>query len=237
MRIKLVWTAVMCFLFLPAHAEEAAHHMMHNEPINYMVAGEIDGADTSEGALTTWDAFGWVGGDYHKFWWRTEGEKRAGETEEAELWALYSRNVVDFWDLQVGIRHDTQPEPKNYLVMGMQGLSRYFFESEVHAFVSDQGDVTARLEQSVDLLITQKLIMEPYAEINLAVQDIPELQMAAGIASYEIGLQTRYEFSRKFAPYIDLNYTQLIGQSRQFARDADEDTNKLTARAGLRFWF
>jgi copper resistance protein B len=85
------------------------------------------------------------------------------------------------------------------------------FESEAHAFVSDDGDVTARLEQSVDLLITQKLIMEPYAEVNLTAQDIPELQMGGGIANYEIGLQTRYEFSRKFAPYIDLNYIQLVG--------------------------
>jgi uncharacterized protein involved in copper resistance len=71
-------------------------NMGHEELINYMVASEIDGADTSDGALATWDAFGWIGGDYHKFWWRTEGERRAGETEEAEFWALYSRNAADF---------------------------------------------------------------------------------------------------------------------------------------------
>lgn len=232
------WLMVAATLLaFPVYASETDSHVVHEHAPYYVIAGEIDGADGRNGMLTTWDAFGWIGGDYDKFWWRTEGEREAGETEEAEVWGLYSRNIANFWDVQVGLRHDIQPETTSYAVIGVQGLSRYFFESDAHIFVSDDGDITARLEQSIDLLLTQRLITEPYLEVNLAAQDIPELGIGAGISDYEIGLQTRYEITRKFAPYLDLNYTQLIGESRRYARSDEEGTGEITARVGLRFWF
>jgi copper resistance protein B len=67
-----------------------------------------------------WDAQGWIGGDENKFWLKSEGEYSfdAGELEEAEIQALYSRPISPNFDLQFGVRHDFEPAPsQNYLVV------------------------------------------------------------------------------------------------------------------------
>ena len=87
----------------------------------------------------------------------------------------------------------------------MNGLAPYFFETEAHIFISEEGYVSANIRQENDLLLTQKLILQPYAEINLFAQDVPDRDIGAGISDGKIGLQTRYEITRKFAPYVDIS--------------------------------
>ena len=55
------------------------------------------------------EAQAWIGQDLNKFWVKTEVEYVDGETEEAEIQALYSRAIAPYWDLQVGWRHDARP--------------------------------------------------------------------------------------------------------------------------------
>src|SRR5690606_23382107 len=144
--------------------------------------------------------------DEYKLWIKSEGERNDGKMESAEFWAMYSRNISTCWDAQAGIGYDNKPKSTTYLTMGFDGLAPYWFETEAHLFVGQHGDVTARLHGENDFLITQKLILQPYAEINLAAQDIHEQDIGAGITDGQIGLQTRYEFTKKFAPYVDVHY-------------------------------
>src|SRR3546814_463397 len=110
-----------------------------------------------------WDAQGWYGGDINKLWIKTEGEGSFGEKlEEAEVQALWSRAITPWFDFQAGLRYDFRPEPeRGHLVLGLQGLVPYQFEVDAAAFVSDEGDVSARFEAEYDLLITQRLILQP----------------------------------------------------------------------------
>jgi copper resistance protein B len=149
----------------------------------------------------------------------------------------YSRNVDTFWDVQAGIRHDFQPTSTTYAVVGVNGLAPYFFETEAHLFVSDEGDVSARLRGERGLLLTQKLILQPYAEINLYAQDVPENDIGAGFSSGEIGLQTRYEFTRKFAPYVDVRYSRKFGETSSIAKGNGEDNDEFIGSVGLRLMF
>jgi len=186
-----------------------------------------------------WDAQGWVGEDYNKLWIKAEGEKVfGGGLEEAEVQLLYSRMIADFWDLQIGGRYDIRPQPeRGYGVLGVQGLAPYFFEVDAAGFVSNTGDVSARLKGEYELLLTQKLILQPSVELNLAVQEVEELGIGSGLTDVELGLRLRYEIVREFAPYIGVVWERKIGKTADFARQEGEDVDSLAFVTGIRFWF
>jgi copper resistance protein B len=124
-----------------------------------------------------WDAQGWHGGDIDKLWLKTEGEGAFGEgIEKAEVQALWSHAIDPWFDFQAGIRYDLRPDPSRaYFVLGVQGLAPYWFEVDAAAFVSTKGDISARAEAEYDLRLTQKLILQPRVEFDLALQEVPEL--------------------------------------------------------------
>lgn len=186
-----------------------------------------------------WDMQGWYGGDYDKLWVKSEGEGAFGESpEQAEVQALYSRSIDPWFNLQAGIRHDFRPDPeRTYLTVGIQGLARYWFEVDGALFLSDEGDVTARLEAEYDQRITQKLILQPAVEFNLAAQDVPEIGLGSGLSTAEIGLRLRYEFVPEFAPYIGVEYERAFGDTADFRRAAAEEVGGWSLLAGIRLWF
>lgn len=230
--------------FASTTAAFAAGPHSKNDPMEESVlfwgaSAEIDGADNAwfernNGALTNWDAYAWVGGDHVKVRLEAEGEALDGDVEASEIRALVSWNIATFWDLQVGIRYDTEPDGLGWTVLGVEGLAPYFFETDVHLFVSENGDAALRLEQTFDLLLTQRLILQPHIEANAYAQDIPELGVGAGLADIEAGLQLRYEFDRKFAPYVDVVYERKIGETSQIANTAGDDPEAVSIRFGLR---
>ncbi len=238
MRIKILGLALL-FLTSPALAEEITHDMAaeHGGGIFHMFRFEADYGGSSNGAVASWDLDGWVGGDDDKLWIKSEGERADGRLEQAEFWALYSRNIATFWDAQAGIRYDAKPESTAYLAFGFTGLAPYFFETEAHVFISDEGDLSLRLREENDFLLTQQLILQPYVEINLSAQDVPENDIGSGFTSGEIGLQTRYEFTRKFAPYLDLRYERKFGETASIAASDGEDKDNFIAAIGLRLMF
>ncbi|PIR33660.1 MAG: copper resistance protein CopB [Alphaproteobacteria bacterium CG11_big_fil_rev_8_21_14_0_20_44_7] len=222
----------------PALASEVeSHKAEHGGQIFHAFRLEADVGAGQDDPIASWDFDGWIGGDVNKLWLKSEGEVADGNTEQAEFWALYSRNVATFWDAQIGIRHDTQPESTSYLALGVEGLAPYFFETEAHLFVSDEGDVSARIRQENDFLITQRLIIQPYVEANLYAQDVADQEVGAGLANAEFGLQTRYEITRKFAPYVDLRYERKFGETSSIAKKNGEDNDDFIASIGLRLMF
>jgi copper resistance protein B len=198
---------------------------------------EATSSDGAEGYA--WDAQGWYGGDINRFWWKSEGEGAfENDLEDAELQLLYSRAVTPYFDLQGGVRQSyLEGEDRTDLVLGVQGLAPYWFEVDAAAFVSTEGDVTARAEAEYDLRLTQRLILQPSAELNFAAQDIPDLDMGAGFTDAEVGLRLRYEFSRRFAPYVGVEWTSALGETRDIREALGEDTQSTRAVIGLRALF
>ncbi len=251
MHIKTLIIAITLvpLMSLSSFAQEGMDHTSHTNPpedtavhahgseIYHAFRLEADIGAGEGGPVSRWDFNGWIGSDENKLWLKSEGEISDGSTEQAEVWTLYSRNVATFWDAQAGIRHDFQPDSTSYLVLGVEGLAPYFFETEAHLFISDEGDVSARIREENDFLITQRLILQPYAEINLFAQDVPEQDIGAGLADAELGLQTRYEFTRKFAPYVDFRYERKFGETSSIAKDHGEDNDDFIAAVGLRLMF
>ena len=185
-----------------------------------------------------WDVQGYYGGDIDKFWFKSEGEGSFGEpAESAEVQALYSRAIAPFFDLQAGVRQDLTGLDRTHAVVGIQGLAPYMFEIDAAAFLSTKGDLTARIEAEYDQRLTQRLILQPRAEVNLSAQDIPELGIGSGIDNVELGLRLRYEIVPEFAPYVGIEQEWKLGGSRDFAKLAGEDPSVTNYVVGMRFWF
>lgn len=186
-----------------------------------------------------WDGEGWFGGDIDRFVVKTEGEGafRQG-VDSAEVQALYSHAIDPYFNLQAGIRHDFRPSPsRTYATVGFEGLAPYWFEVAGALFLSDKGDLLGRLEGYYDQRITQRLILQPRIELNLAAQDVPENRIGAGLSNAELGLRLRYEFSRQFAPYIGVSYDAKTGQTADYARADGEKATSTSLVAGVHFWF
>lgn len=185
-----------------------------------------------------WDVQGYYGGDIDKFWFKSEGEGAFGEkTEAAEAQALWSHAIGPWWDVQAGIRHDFAGPDRTHAVIGVQGLAPYLFEVDAAAFLSQEGDLTARIEAELDQRITQRLILQPRGELNLSAQDIRELGIGAGLDRAELGLRLRYEFTREFAPYVGVEQEWRTGRSADYARATGEDPSVTNYVVGVRFWF
>ena len=187
-----------------------------------------------------WDVQGWSGGDINRFWWKSEGEGDfGGKLEEAELQALYSRAIAPFWDVQAGVRQDFRPdgEDTTHLVLGLQGLAPYWWEIDAAAFLSTEGDLTARVEAEYDQRITQRLILQPRLEIDASASDIPELEIGSGLSSIEAGLRLRYEFRKEFAPYVGVEWSRALGNTADYieARGGEADDTRFVV--GLKAWF
>jgi copper resistance protein B len=181
----------------------------------------------------------WYGGDLNKLWLKSAGAGAYGESlEEAELQALWSRAISPFFDVQTGVRYDFRPEPERaHLVLGLQGLAPYWFEVDAAVFLSEEGDVTGHIESEYDLRITQKLILQPRADIELAAQDVPELAIGSGFSAAAAGVRLRYEFVPEFAPYVGVEYDHAFGDTADLRRAEDEDAGGWSLVVGVRAWF
>jgi copper resistance protein B len=182
-----------------------------------------------------WSGQGWVGTDYDKLWVKSEGTVKGGSVEDGQDEFLYSRAISTYFDLQGGLRSDLDSRPtRNWASFGIQGLAPYFFDLELTGFVSSEGHLAARLEASYDLLITQQLILQPQVEFNLYSKSDPARGVGAGLSEIDAGLRLRYEFSRKFAPYLGVSYEGKFGQTANLAKSAGESTGEVRVVLGIR---
>ena len=193
-------------------------------------------ADEGADALL-WDAQGWYGGDINRFVWKSEGDIEDGDVGEAEVQLLWSRAITPFFDLQAGARQDVEPDDRTYGVLGVQGLAPYWFEIDAAAFFSDDGDLSARVEAEYDLLLTQRLVLQPRIETAFAAAGDPARDLGAGLTGVDVGLRLRYEIQREFAPYVGVSWSHALGETADLLRAAGEPDATTAVVAGLRVWF
>ncbi len=207
------------------------------EPMYGFTQGErVEYVEAEEHLL--WDLQGRYGGDYHRFWWKTEGTLDDGSTEDAELQLLYSRAWTAYFDLQFGIRYeDLEAEDRVSLVAGTQGMAPYKFEVDAAAFLSEDGDLSVRAEFERDLLLSNQLILQPRAEAQVAFSDVPEIGVGSGINELSLGLRLRYEVSRSFAPYVGIEWESAFGDTADLLEAAGEESDEVSVVLGVRFMF
>ncbi|AWH26302.1 copper resistance protein B [Stenotrophomonas sp. YAU14D1_LEIMI4_1] len=228
---------------VPTDADRAAafppinHDAMEHAPqINsLLLIDRLEHWDGQDGKGQAWEASGWIGGDINRLWLRSDGERSGGRTESSSLEALYGRSVSPWWDVLVGVRQDFRPaDSRTWAAIGIQGLAPYKFESSATLYLGSGGQVLAKAEVEYDVLLTNRLILQPLVEATLAAKDEPEHGIGQGLNKIEAGLRLRNEFSRRFAPYIGISHERSFGDAADHAGDHARDTRWV---AGVRMWF
>jgi copper resistance protein B len=184
-----------------------------------------------------WDAEAWYGGDLDKVWLRTEGlyNDAGGSSASAEL--LWDRTVSQWWSLQTGVRNDFGSGPsRTWMALGLEGLAPYWFETEATLYLGESGRVAARIKTEYELYLTQRLVLQPKAEVNAYAKADPATATGSGWSDLELGARMRYEFRRELAPYVGVNWARLFGSTADLARSAGRDASELEFVAGVRFW-
>ena len=146
--------------------------------------------------------------------------------------------MAAYWDTQLGVRHDGGEGPsRSWLAFGVQGLAPYWFEVDAAVYVGDAGRTALRLEAEYELLLTQKLILQPRVEANLYGKRDAERGLGAGLSDLTAGVRLRYEIRREFAPYVGIEWAGKFGRTADYAQAAGEDAKETRFVAGLRFWY
>lgn len=185
-----------------------------------------------------WDAEGWYGGDVDRIVVKSDGGGGFDGAVEADVQALYSRAIGPYFDLQAGIRQDLgDGRSRTYAALGIEGLAPYWLQVDATAFLSDRGEAIAEVTGLYDQRITQRLILQPRLDIDLAAQDSRVIGVGAGLSRIAAGLRLRYEVAREFAPYIGVRWDRSLGRTARYARAAGDDPDSVDVVAGLRFWF
>lgn len=214
-------------------------HPAHDTSVNYFVL--FDQLEWQGGRgldAFSWDTKGWVGQDRNRFWFRSEGDRAGGRTEQAQTHLLYGRAFARWWDVTAGLRVDTLPDtPRGALALGVQGLAPYWFEVEASAYVEPSGRTHLRVETDYDLLITNRLVLQPLLEFEVYGRADRERLVGAGLSTGELGVRLRYEFRREFAPYVGVVWTRRFFGSADLARAAGHDVAGTRVAVGLRTWF
>lgn len=187
---------------------------------------------------TTYDLQGWYGTTYDRAVFKAEGDRANGKLDESRTELLWGHAISTFWDTQMGVRADTGEGPdRQWLALGVQGLAPYWFNVDATAYLGTGGKTAFRLEASYELLFTQRLILEPNAELKFYGKDDPESRIGRGLAAASAGLRLRYEFTRQFAPYIGIERTASYGKTADYLEAENERARQTQFVAGLRFWF
>jgi copper resistance protein B len=206
--------------------------------LSRIMIDQLEVGDAHGSASAMFEGQAWIGYDMHKLWLKSDIKRRNGIAKAAEVQALASIAIAPFWDIQTGVRHDSNPSPqRNWGVIGLHGLAPYFFAIDTALFVGESGRTAARFMAEYDLLFTQKLILAPNVEINLYGKNDPETGAGSGLSDVAAGLRLRYEIRREFAPYIGVNWNKKFGNTADFARVKGESIRDTQLVVGLRAWF
>lgn len=214
-------------------------HELHGSPLNsYFLFNRLEAFDADPGGGQVWEATGWIGGDVDRLWLRSEGERKDGVTESADLELLYGRAISPWWDLVAGVRQDFDPgDPQTFAAIGVQGLAPQKFEISATAYLGERGQTAARFEAEYELLLSNRLILQPLVEIELFGKDDPARHVGSGLSTVEVGLRLRYEFTRQFAPYVGVVRERAFGGTADFRRGEFDKVDETRIVVGLRTWF
>jgi copper resistance protein B len=214
-------------------------HTVHDQAVHSFVLFdrlEWRGAHGENGVSV--DSGGWVGRDLDRVWFRAEGDGAGGDVSHAQVHILYGRKVSRWWDVVAGVRQDFRPGPaQTWAAVGVQGLAPYWFEVEATAYVGASGRTQARVEVEYELLLTNRLVLQPLIEMEVFGKSDPERGVGAGLATTDAGFRLRYEIRRELAPYVGVSWARKYGGTADLAEAAGDETAATQLVAGVRLWF
>jgi copper resistance protein B len=210
-----------------------------NRVLSFVTFDQLEGRTNGSNTSFRWDGEGWIGTDFNKFWFKSEGFVTNGVASDGDHEFLYDRPIprLRYFDWQAGARVDLDSGPtRAWAAIGIEGLAPYFFNFAPTLYVRDGGRVAGRISGSYDLYLSQRLILQPQIELNFYGQADRGRGIGTGLSDLDGGVRLAYQFSRKFAPYIGYTYTGAFGQTATFSRQAGEPTSAPRLVFGVWVW-
>ena len=193
-----------------------------------------------DGSYLRWDGEAWIGDDENRLWLKSEGRDNAdntGKVSDGDQEALYDRPISRYFDVQAGIRTDLDDGPgRTWAALGIEGLALEFWNVAATVYASDGGHYALRTNANYDLYVTQRLVLQPQIETNWYTKQDRGRDLGAGLSDIDTGLRLRYEFTRKFAPYVGVAYQRFFGGTEGLVREQDDPVNDLRFVFGIRLW-
>ena len=88
------------------------------------------------------------------------------------------------------------------------------------------------------MLLTNRLILTPSAEIEVGVGDDEKHEIGGGLSTMEVGLRLSYDLvDRTISPYIGVVYERKFFNRKDMAKEEGEDVDALFFAVGTRFMF
>ncbi|WP_438864884.1 copper resistance protein B [Neptunicella sp.] len=197
-----------------------------------------DGLSSGLGDATQYDMQTWYGSSYDRLVVKSEGEIIDSKLEESENQILWGHAITTFWDTQLGVKFDTSEGPsRQWLTFGLQGIAPYWFEIDASVSVGAEGRSAFDFEAEYELLITQRLVLQPRVVLSAYGKDDAQNGVGKGLSSLTAGVRLRYEFNRQFAPYLGVEWTGQYGNTADFTKLEGRSTRQTQWVAGVRFWF
>jgi copper resistance protein B len=213
-------------------------HAAHDQLLNgFVLFDQLEWRSGNGPGTASWSNTGWVGGDVNRVWFRTEGDGADGRMHEARAHVLYGRAVARWWDVVAGVRQDIRPGAQTWLAVGVQGLAPGFFEVEATAYLSDEGQTAAHLEVEHDLLVTNRIVLQPVIEVDLYGKPNASLGVGSGVSTGEAGIRLRYQFTREFAPYVGVSWVRAFGDTADVPAEHGSANGAPRLVTGVRVWF
>ena len=157
-----------------------------------------------------------IGTDENRMFVEANLNKAESNDPNYDVSALYSRNVAPFWDVQAGVRYSEDKNNRNSNsidgVIGLLGLAPYFFETKAYLYGGENNFWGASFEFDRDLLLTQKLITQPYIAADIVLNDNSDFAAKSGLSELKTGIKTRYEINKRIRPFVDVAYQYEKGQ-------------------------
>lgn len=238
MNIKSTAHRLIKLLILLGVTSQVFSHPAADPVLSMLSFNQLEQRNNNDGSEIQWDVDAWLGKDLHKLWIKTEGNYSDGNRESSELELLYSHGVSPYWDIQAGWRGDfNNTDNRQWFALGLQGVTPYFFETELTLYLGQHGQTAARLDTEYEILLTQKWVLRSEFEANIYGRNDRATHTGSGLSNIEAGLNLRYEIRREFAPYIGVSYEQKIGNTAKYSRNIGQKTESVAWLIGLKFWF
>jgi len=184
-----------------------------------------------------WEASFKYGGDRQHLLLQSEGQRQSGKTETADLSAFYSRSITPWWALRLGVRQQFEPNQRTFAAAGISGTPFYGLELAATLYATASGQLQSKFSADYDLLLTNRLILQPSFEAKAALKNEPSRAVGSGLNSTESGLRLRYEVTRQFAPYLGVVHERLSGKTADFAKEQGEHSRDTRWVFGIKLWF
>lgn len=221
------------------HDPVTGRHESHgSDGFLWLRADQLEGFAAGDDSGLRWKGSASWGDTLDRVGLASEGDRAQDAAPELDTRLYWSHAVSPFWNAVLALREtNAEGEARSWAGIGLQGLAPFRIETGVALYAGAGGQAELRVDLQHELLLTNRLILQPQLELNAFGRDDAMRGEGAGLAETRAGLRLRYELSRQFAPYLGVEWTQACGATRDLRDAVGERAHEARTVAGLRFWY